>query len=142
MSEKQKRDIRNTVLEQIKNGTFVNNSKYISGKKGKEHPMYGHRHTDEAKKKQGDTLRGKSLVDVYGKEKFQKHIETMKLNFSGEANHNYRAITQEQIIDLIKQKKSEKEMLEILKISKWTLYSKLTKLFNCSILSKLRKIYE
>ena len=110
--------------------------------KGSSHPMFGKNHTKESRIKIGLARKGKPLKDFMSNDSYKKHIETMKKNFCGEANHNYKPISKEQIEDLLRKKLSEKHLMEELKISKWTLYSKLTKLFGHSKLSLIRKSYE
>jgi len=110
--------------------------------KGSSHPMFGKKHTKESRIKIGMARKGKPLKNFMSDESYKKHIETMKKNFCGKSNHNYKSISKEQIEELIIKKYSEKQMLEHLKISKWTFYSKLTKMFGHGKLSLIRKLYE
>jgi len=134
--------MREIAKRKKEDGTFVDNSRFISHKQKEQHPMWGKKHTEEAKKKIGDSRRGKPLKEFMSEESYSEHIATMKKNFSGDRHHHYIPVSKEDIIQAVKDKKTEKEIYEGLGVSRSAFYYKLMKIWGHMSLSKLRKEYE
>ena len=101
---------------------------YVSGRIKKQTPprtdMTGYHHTEESKQKMSQARKGKTYEEIYG-EKANKIREKAKLRWTGKRNPNYKDVSTDEIIELIRSGLSNEEISLKLSISLQTIWSRL-----------------
>lgn len=118
ISEEQKTEISKTLREGYSSGRIKVNVP----------PHYdrtGSKHTDDAKAKISSFHSGKSYEVIYGVETASKLKLLRRENFTGSGNPNYRAVTTDDIVGLIRDGYKNNEIAKMCGITTTTIWSRL-----------------
>ena len=97
MTDDEKRKISETLKEKYASGEITANTPNLSGE---NHPMFGNKHTKEAREKMSNFRLGKTYEEIYGCEKAAEMKET-KRNKCGENSHSWKTIDLTNLKELI-----------------------------------------
>lgn len=98
------------------------------------------KHRASTKKQLSEFRKGKTYEELYGEEEARRQKEMRKEKFIKENNPNYKKIDKEILLNLIKDNTTTDNIINLLNISKPTLYHKCNEFFGKS-LKELRKEY-